>query len=70
MAFATLSGQHDKVMTSVIKIIRRSLMAVAFAVFLVCASFGFFPPILLPRWLAPAIHHEKVIREVVKYQAI
>ena len=27
----------------------------------VCASFGFFPPIVLPRWLAPAVHHEKVI---------
>ena len=70
MAFTTLSGQHDNVMTSVIKIIRKSLMAVAFAVFLVCAWFGFFPPIVLPRWLAPAIHYEKVIRGVVKHQAI
>ena len=70
MAFTTVSGQHDKVMTPMTKIIRKSLMAVAFAVFLVCASFGFFPPIVLPRWLVPAIQHEKVIRGVVKHQPI
>ena len=70
MAFTTVSSQHDKVMAPMIKIIRKSLMAVAFTVFLVCALFGFFPPIVLPRWLVPAIQHEKVIRGIVEHQTI
>ena len=43
------------------RIIRKTLMTLAFGLFLVCAAFGFFPPIVSPRWLAPAVHHEKVI---------
>ena len=53
-------------MISGMRIIRKTLMALAFGLFLVCASFGFFPPIVLPRWLAPAVHHVKVVRRTVK----
>tara|TARA_B100000315_G_scaffold65393_1_gene59361 strand:+ start:160 stop:654 length:495 start_codon:yes stop_codon:yes gene_type:complete len=49
-------------------IIRKTLMTLAFGLFLVCASFGFFPPIVLPRWLAPAVHHVKVVRRTGKSQ--
>ena len=64
-------GEHPmECMIVLMRIIRKALMALAFGLFLVCASFGFFPPIVLPRWLAPAIHHAKVIRGVVKHQFI
>ena len=49
-------------------IIRKTLMTLAFCLFLVCASFGFFPPIVLPRWLSSAVHHVKVVRRTGKSQ--
>ena len=61
-------GEHPMECTiSGMCIIRKTLMTLAFGLFLVCASFGFFPPIVLPRWLTPVVHHEKVVRRTVKY---
>jgi hypothetical protein len=48
------------------RIIRKTLTALALSLFLVCAACGFFPPIVLPRWLTPVVHHEKVVKRTIK----
>ena len=64
-------GEHPmECMIFGMRIIRKTLLTLALGLFLVCASFGFFPPIVLPRWLAPAVHHVKVVRRTVRHHIL